>query len=104
MNSPNQSHSTDPKATLGAIAGISVLLARLGGAVIGIAAISYIIGRNYLWSYHSQVGTSWVLALYSSDQVAGAGVLIASIIAMVAFFALLVCRMTLPVSRVSENG
>jgi hypothetical protein len=74
MNEPTPMNQDDQTTNIDSIANILELITKLGGVLVGIVVISYLVGRTYLISYYSVVGTPWVLSNFTSDQIAKEGI------------------------------
>src|SRR5262245_1268097 len=61
---------------------------KIGGAISGFVAISYLVGLAYVKTYFSTLGASWVVELLSYAQVAKAGSAVVTFAAFMAFTAL----------------
>jgi hypothetical protein len=66
--------ATEKPAFFTAVAPLSMLVTQFAGALVGVTALAYLIGYNYLNAYCSSIGASWVLNLYSPDQIAKGGI------------------------------
>lgn len=72
----------DRSSTVAALATITVVIAQLGGVVLGVGAIAYLIGHNYLSAYFGVAEAPWALTFFTSDQVAREGIRITSLVAV----------------------
>jgi hypothetical protein len=61
---------------------------KIGGAISGFVAISYLIGLAYVKTYFATLGASWVVDLLSYAQIAKTGSPVATLVAFMAFTAL----------------
>lgn len=79
MNSENRA------ATIAAFSTVMVVIAQMGGVILGVVAIAYLIGQNYLSAYFGEVGAPWAMTYFTYDQIAREGVGITSLF-VIAFF------------------
>lgn len=61
---------------------------KIGGMVSGFVAVSYLVGLAYVKMYFGTLGASWVIDLLSYAQIAKAGSSVATLVALLAFTAL----------------
>jgi hypothetical protein len=67
-NSPLQAGSKVDVSFLGAFQAIFGIVPRIGGAVIGIAAIAYLVGWRTASAYYGAFGTEWITSLLSASE------------------------------------
>src|SRR5258706_6418557 len=84
----DENKDKDAALTASAISNLTVLVTQLGGALVGIGAIAYLIGYNYLNSYYAHTGASWALSLYGSTDVIRAGSRISLAVALMGLLAI----------------
>jgi hypothetical protein len=85
MSERTEMKGSDRSSTISAFTAVMVVVAQLGGVLIGIGAVAYLIGHNYLSAYFGAAKTPWALAYFTSDKIVREGVGIASVVA-IAFF------------------
>ncbi len=61
---------------------------KIGGAVSGFVAVSYLIGLSYMKTYFSTLGAPWVVDLLSYAQIAKAGSVVTTLAVVMAFSAI----------------
>ncbi len=78
MDDDKDKHAT---LTIRAVASLSSLVAQLGGALIGLGAVAYVIGYQYLAAYYAD-DAHWVRSLYGAGDIIRAGAVVTSVVAL----------------------
>lgn len=60
-------------ATLKTISGLTGVLARAGGALVGLSALAYFVGYKIQNAYLSQAGANWAINLFSASELVREG-------------------------------
>jgi len=82
-------NSDDRSPTIAALASVTVVIAQLGGVVLGVSAVAYLIGHNYLSAYFGVVEAPWALSYFTSDQIAREGIGITLLVAIIFLLSLI---------------